>query len=833
MAFLVVMPTQTVKLQKIHFVTKQKKGFLNDGNLIINCNSGSLCLFTNGQEVDFECALPQILSDKMKCFVDQNCIKEKSNQCVKCSKNHHIINGGCVLNEMSCLIQNQEICLMCNNTINNNGIYIDSSTINCDNYDSTCNKCEDGFYKSTDKCLNITADFPNCEKMSPNILGCAECITNFYLNEHNKCNELEIVKTTKNTKIIKTNSENEDVSNCLEKTTKGCVRCSDTYYLQDYKCIKCEYPCVKCKNLTYCTGCDAYSYTNNKGDCIEINDLLSKCDLVMATYTGCVVCKDGYMRSSDGKACEKCDVSCKTCTNDGNCILCETKYYRTLQNSTKYFNPQSDLFGCQNKTTKGCSKCENGFYLDSHLCYKCRDNCTLCSSFDLCYNCSENHILTSGSCIHYSEVPNCVASLDNKCSSCSEEYKLDKETFLCKSKKNYGLIIALPVVLVFMLILLIISIIVVILVIIRKLQEVVKMRNICVFPMKKSNVKTVTLEGTVLSNKSCLTFSEDSELLPVDEESRELVCIGNKSKGILKVQLTTRFGCDKYIIRTEPQLVTLKRGEACEFELITKKKLGEGSFGIVYKGSFRGNIVAIKKMKSLEGGDAEEQMKQFSNEVSMLNKFRSEYIVHFYGAVFIPNRVCMVTEFAQYGSLQDLINRTKINGMPRFSVRVKIMMDLANGISYLQANRILHRDIKPDNILVFSLDVEEKVNGKLTDFGSSRNINLMMTNMTFTKGIGTPMYMAPEVLNQEKYTKGADVFSFGVTMYETFGWSEAYNKIQFKFPWKIAEFVINRNRLPKKEMMSDKQYELIDKCWKHENKQRPTIIKKLRSNDFI
>ena len=61
-----------------------------------------------------------------------------------------------------------------------------------------------------------------------------------------------------------------------------------------------------------------------------------------------------------------------------------------------------------------------------------------------------------------------------------------------------------------------------------------------------------------------------------------------------------------------------------------------------------------------------------------------------------------------------------------------------------------------------SLDENVQINGKITDFGSSRNLNLMMTNMTFTKGIGTPKYMAPEVLNREHYKKPADIFSFAL-----------------------------------------------------------------------
>ncbi|ELP91149.1 serine/threonine protein kinase HT1, putative [Entamoeba invadens IP1] len=222
-------------------------------------------------------------------------------------------------------------------------------------------------------------------------------------------------------------------------------------------------------------------------------------------------------------------------------------------------------------------------------------------------------------------------------------------------------------------------------------------------------------------------------------------------------------------------------------------------------------------MKNIYNDD--ESMDEFEKEVAMLDKFRSEYIVHFYGAVFIPNKICMVTEFAQFGSLQDLM-RIKKSEEIEMKLRIKMCLDCAQGILYLHENGILHRDIKPDNFLVFSIDSKDGVNAKLTDFGSARNINMMMTNMTFTKGIGTPVYMAPEVLRRKKYKMPCDIYSFAITMFEVFGWCMAYPFTIFKFPWKIAEFVISGKRRIKPEDMPMQCFELIKKCWEEKYTER-------------
>ncbi|ELP94552.1 serine/threonine protein kinase HT1, putative [Entamoeba invadens IP1] len=191
----------------------------------------------------------------------------------------------------------------------------------------------------------------------------------------------------------------------------------------------------------------------------------------------------------------------------------------------------------------------------------------------------------------------------------------------------------------------------------------------------------------------------------------------------------------------------------------------------------------------------------------------------------------MVTEYAQFGSLKDLINH-KNSKEVNMQIRVKMMLDAAKGILYLHSNGILHRDIKPDNILVFSLDVNNKVNAKLTDFGASRNINMLMTNMTFTKGIGTPKYMAPEVLNKEKYKKAADVYSFAITMYECFTWSDAFPKDVYRYAWDIADSVCYGKR-PDLMMLTEKQKEVVVKAWQQTPKERPDIAMVIKQLELL
>ena len=95
--------------------------------------------------------------------------------------------------------------------------------------------------------------------------------------------------------------------------------------------------------------------------------------------------------------------------------------------------------------------------------------------------------------------------------------------------------------------------------------------------------------------------------------------------------------------------------------------------------------------------------------------------------------------------------------------------------------------------------------------------------------------MSPEVLNQEHYKKPSDIYSFSITIYECIKWGKAYpiNYERFKFPWKIADFIMKGNRLQKPESMKEIVYSFISECWCQEPKERLEIVSVLNTLEKI
>ncbi|EDR22739.1 protein serine/threonine kinase, putative [Entamoeba dispar SAW760] len=824
-----------------------------EGTKCLNCNSSSGVVDGN--------SISPVCSD------DTHCTQFKGVTCSSCEKNYYLHRNKCTICKPNC----------------------DSCIPSSESPESSiCLICSSGYYKTNDGICNKAQD--DCAIISTITTMCAKCIEGKKLDENGncidiieescgfivggKCQEcLEGYNLLRNETGTWVCNSSQDFEYCTDTTTTGCLRCEEGKFLDQYNlCQVCDLNCATCYGTkTNCTTCNfGYKLTENN-TCESLGSLVERCVTFFPDASGCAICKDGFYQIY--KSCAPCNESCLTCNQNAfNCLSCNFTggYYFDIETSKCLSNKTLDY--CVASEYDGCVTCESGTYLSLTYkkCYKCNSTCSQCTnSANQCTKCHENHVLDSGKCIQYLDIPNCISASNSRCTSCKGWHEPSKDGSKCEYAANNLVLIGVPIAGCLAIIIVIILIIIFLIFIIqtrRKKKE--REEKICEFDMSRCNIlfEDVDKESGLCVNKKELTFTIDrmTDTIPVGEESRDLLCIGNKKSHTLKVQITTKTNIDKYRIRSDPSLITIDKGKAVEFsifiqplctttvvdslvllgldmkkgkqyearigisfktelttrldyeELKEEKKLGEGSFGIVYLGDFRGNKVAIKKMKiSL---DEEKQMEEFEKEVTMLDKFRNEYVIHFYGAVFIHNKICMVTEFAKYGSLSDLMH--KHEKRIENNMIIKLLSDAAHGIQYLHQNGILHRDIKPDNFLVVSLENKIQVNCKLTDFGASRNINMLMTNMTFTKGVGTPMYMAPEVLKKEHYKLPSDIYSFAITMYEVSIWRNPFPKEQFKYPWEIADFISEGKRPKKDEVIDDWLFDLIEHCWNQNPKER-------------
>uniref|UniRef100_A0A674BAQ4 mitogen-activated protein kinase kinase n=1 Tax=Salmo trutta TaxID=8032 RepID=A0A674BAQ4_SALTR len=145
-----------------------------------------------------------------------------------------------------------------------------------------------------------------------------------------------------------------------------------------------------------------------------------------------------------------------------------------------------------------------------------------------------------------------------------------------------------------------------------------------------------------------------------------------------------------------------------------------------------------------------ELQKQIMSELEILYKCDSSYIITFYSAFFVENRISICTEYMDGGSL-DVYRRIPEHVLGRISVAV------VKGLTYLWSLKILHRDVKPSNMLV-----NTRGQVKLCDFG----VSTQLVNSIAKTYVGTNAYMAPERISGEQYGIHSDVWSVGISFME-------------------------------------------------------------------
>lgn len=206
-------------------------------------------------------------------------------------------------------------------------------------------------------------------------------------------------------------------------------------------------------------------------------------------------------------------------------------------------------------------------------------------------------------------------------------------------------------------------------------------------------------------------------------------------------------------------------------ELTFEKKIGEGGYGRVSLGKFSGIDVAIKEYgrTKLDTKRAED----FVKEIEVISNLRHPNIVLCMGACIHQGKYLMITEYLEEGSLFDHLHtkHTKIDENTMFT----IIEDIALGMTYLHGRKVLHCDLKSSNILI-----DSTWNVKLCDFGLSRVKYKSDKKRFLNQRVGTPHWMAPEILRGEKYDEAADVYSFGMILWELVTGEIPYHRSQIR-----------------------------------------------------
>ncbi|KAK4566855.1 hypothetical protein RGQ29_002924 [Quercus rubra] len=190
-------------------------------------------------------------------------------------------------------------------------------------------------------------------------------------------------------------------------------------------------------------------------------------------------------------------------------------------------------------------------------------------------------------------------------------------------------------------------------------------------------------------------------------------------------------------------------------------KLGQGGFGVVYKGKLSdGQVIAVKRLsKNSSQGDLE-----FKNEVLLVAKLQHRNLVRLLGFCLEGIERLLIYEFVPNGSLDNIIFDPIKSVLLDWARRYKIIGGIARGLLYLHEDsqfRIIHRDLKPSNIL---LDFE--MNPKISDFGMARLFELDQTKGNTGRIVGTYGYMSPEYAMHGQFSVKSDVYSFGVLVLE-------------------------------------------------------------------
>merc|ERR1711879_722572 len=176
-----------------------------------------------------------------------------------------------------------------------------------------------------------------------------------------------------------------------------------------------------------------------------------------------------------------------------------------------------------------------------------------------------------------------------------------------------------------------------------------------------------------------------------------------------------------------------------------------------------------------------------------------------------------------HGDLYTFLRETK--NRITWNMRITMAQNIAEAIRFLHSfqPKIIHRDLKSPNCLMASVDPNAEYLVKVTDFGESRAV---ATSYTGRDRLHNPVWLAPEIMKKEQYTEKADVFSFGIILWELIGRTKPFDEYeiaQSSFTYQLEDAIIEglRPTIPKGQVCPPAYIQLMESCWDGDPKARP------------
>uniref|UniRef100_A0A667XQS4 protein kinase C n=1 Tax=Myripristis murdjan TaxID=586833 RepID=A0A667XQS4_9TELE len=250
-------------------------------------------------------------------------------------------------------------------------------------------------------------------------------------------------------------------------------------------------------------------------------------------------------------------------------------------------------------------------------------------------------------------------------------------------------------------------------------------------------------------------------LMPVEGHT-----LGKENQGEPKIRLHHRHTLNESV---SAYVVNVFQDISSVYQIFTDEVLGSGQFGVVYGGTHRqsGRPVAIKVIDKTRFPTKQER--QLRNEVAILQSLSHPGVVLLEGMFETVEHVFVVME-KLHGDMLEMILSSEKGRLPERNTRF-LVIQILEALRYLHLKHIAHCDLKPENVLLASADPFPQV--KLCDFGFARIIG----EKSFRRSVvGTPAYLAPEVISSCGYNRSLDMWSVGVIMYVSLSGTFPFNE---------------------------------------------------------